>query len=109
MAAPPSHLFHWPGGIPPEIQVDGNDNTREQVDEEAQAPLGPSYRFNQSKWIKLYILSCRLDGELGHCLDRYGSDHGGIDPNPGTFPDPSTVQITDVLPRAILEWPILMP
>ncbi|GFF59124.1 hypothetical protein IFM46972_11298 [Aspergillus udagawae] len=37
MAAPPSHLFHWPGGIPPEIQVDGNDNTREQVDEEAQA------------------------------------------------------------------------
>ncbi|KAL3454338.1 hypothetical protein BJX65DRAFT_291864 [Aspergillus insuetus] len=67
------------------------------------APLGAENRSNRSKWIKLCILSCRLDGEMGHCLEHYGDPHGGIDLNPATFPDPSTVQITDVLPRAILE------
>jgi hypothetical protein len=49
------------------------------------APLGPSNRSNRSKWIKLYIQSCRLDSEMGHCRDSYGSDHGGIDPNPAAF------------------------
>lgn len=65
------------------------------------APLCPSYRSNLSKWIKLYILSCRLDGEPGHCLTDYS--HSGVDPNPSTFPDPSTFQITDVLPSIYLE------
>ncbi|RAO67698.1 uncharacterized protein BHQ10_003710 [Talaromyces amestolkiae] len=65
------------------------------------APLGPSYRSNLSKWIKLYILSCRLDGEMGHCL--LVDSHIGVDPNPATFPDPSTFQITDVLPWMFLE------
>jgi hypothetical protein len=36
-------------------------------------------------------------------MDGIGANHGGIDPNPATFPDPSSVQITDVLPRAYLE------
>ncbi|KAL4740365.1 hypothetical protein BDV11DRAFT_169132 [Aspergillus similis] len=66
-------------------------------------PLGPEYPSNRSKWIKLYILSCRLDGELSHCMDYYGSEHGAVDLNPATYPNLSAVQITDVLPRAMLE------
>lgn len=65
------------------------------------AALGSSYCSNLSKWIKLYILSCRLDGEMGHCLLDY--DHFGVDPNPATFPDPFTFQITDFLPWLFLE------
>ncbi|KAL4899864.1 hypothetical protein BDW74DRAFT_162861 [Aspergillus multicolor] len=40
---------------------------------------------------------------MGHCMDQYGSQHGGITLNPASHPDPSVVQITDVLPRALLE------
>lgn len=40
---------------------------------------------------------------MGHCLDRFGSKHGSINLNPATYPDPTVVQITDVLPRALLE------
>ncbi|KAL4973092.1 hypothetical protein BDW66DRAFT_154095 [Aspergillus desertorum] len=36
-------------------------------------------------------------------MDYYGSEHGAIDLNPATYPNPSTVQITDVLPPAMLE------
>lgn len=67
------------------------------------APLSPAYRENLSKWIKLYILSCRLDGELGHCMDMSAKDHCGIDPNPSTFPDPSTFQYKDLLSLLFLE------
>ncbi|KAL4970927.1 uncharacterized protein BDV14DRAFT_194713 [Aspergillus stella-maris] len=66
------------------------------------APLGPDYPSNRSKWIKMFILSCRLDGEMGHCMKHYGSEHGALDFNPATYPDPSAVQITDVLSRALL-------
>ncbi|EED22087.1 conserved hypothetical protein [Talaromyces stipitatus ATCC 10500] len=67
------------------------------------APLSRSYRSNRSKWIKLCILSYRLDGEMEHCLETAGSSNVGVDPNPATFPDPSTFQITDFLPWLILE------
>ncbi|KAJ5884378.1 hypothetical protein N7504_011950 [Penicillium tannophilum] len=67
------------------------------------APLGPSNPSNRSKWIKLYILSCRLDGEIGHCMQEFGEDHGGLDPNPATVADMSNVQMSDLLPRAYLE------
>lgn len=40
---------------------------------------------------------------MGHCLGVWGSRHEGIDSNPATFPDPSTFQITDLLPLLILE------
>ncbi|KAJ5552344.1 hypothetical protein N7494_001722 [Penicillium frequentans] len=66
-------------------------------------PLGLSFPSNQSKWIKLYILSCRLDGEMDHCMQSHGARHGSLDPNPATISDPTKVQITDVLPRAFLE------
>lgn len=40
---------------------------------------------------------------MDHSLGVWGSSHEGIDPNPATFPDPSTFQTTDVLPLFILE------
>ena len=43
------------------------------------APLSEGYRSNRSKWFKFYILSCRLDGEMSHCLES--NSHAGIDPN----------------------------
>jgi hypothetical protein len=40
MVAAPSRPFHWPGGIPNEIQVDANgDITPEQANEEAKGWL----------------------------------------------------------------------
>jgi hypothetical protein len=40
MVAAPSRPFHWPGGIPTEIQVDANgDITPEQANEEAKGWL----------------------------------------------------------------------
>ncbi|PYI02449.1 hypothetical protein BO78DRAFT_410584 [Aspergillus sclerotiicarbonarius CBS 121057] len=59
------------------------------------APLTETYRSNRSKWTKLNILSYRLDGEMGHCLEDYS--HAGVDPNPATFPDPSKFTFTDFL------------
>ncbi|RDK41153.1 hypothetical protein M752DRAFT_284646 [Aspergillus phoenicis ATCC 13157] len=57
---------------------------------------------NRSRWIKLYILSCRIDGDMDSCLGHLGSRDGAIDVNPATH-DLSAVQITDVLTRDILE------
>ncbi|KAJ5918607.1 hypothetical protein N7466_010599 [Penicillium verhagenii] len=67
------------------------------------APLGPSNPVNRSKWIKLNILAYRLDGEAGHCMNDMGFNHGSLDPNPTTVHDLSNVQLTDILPRALLE------
>jgi hypothetical protein len=81
--------------------------TRESIPLDSEfvclAPLSGSHRANRSKWIKLYILSCRLDGEIGHCLEPNGAEHTGIDANPATFPDQSTFQYTDLLPFLYLE------
>ncbi|KAL4788938.1 hypothetical protein BDV19DRAFT_395517 [Aspergillus venezuelensis] len=52
---------------------------------------------------KLFILSSRLDGEMGHCMDHYGSENGALDLNPARYPDPSAVQISDALLGALLE------
>ncbi|KAJ5933842.1 hypothetical protein N7454_006171 [Penicillium verhagenii] len=67
------------------------------------APLGPSNPVNRSKWIKLNILAYRLDGEAGHCMNDMGFYHGSLDPNPTTVHDLSNVQLTDILPRVLLE------
>ncbi|PWY91709.1 hypothetical protein BO94DRAFT_617027 [Aspergillus sclerotioniger CBS 115572] len=65
------------------------------------APLSEASRSNRSKWIKLYILSCRLDGEMGHCLKS--NPHAGIEPTPATFPEPTTFSMTVFLPWYTLE------
>ncbi|KAL4948938.1 hypothetical protein BDW69DRAFT_188795 [Aspergillus filifer] len=36
-------------------------------------------------------------------MDHYGSEHGALDLNPASYPDPSAVLTADVLPRALLE------
>lgn len=36
-------------------------------------------------------------------MDGYGIKHQGVDPNPSTFPDPSTFQYKDLLPYLFLE------
>ncbi|RDW76858.1 uncharacterized protein DSM5745_06850 [Aspergillus mulundensis] len=89
--------------LPPEDATQNADYPGDCPDFLCLAPLGPDHRSNRSKWIKLFLLSCRLDGEMGHCLDQYGSEHGGLTLNPASHPDPSAVQVTDVLPRALLE------
>ncbi|KAJ6017264.1 hypothetical protein N7451_000643 [Penicillium sp. IBT 35674x] len=59
--------------------------------------------YNTPRFIKLYSLSCRLDGEIGHCWQEFGEDHGGLDPNPATVADMSSAQMSDLLPSAYLE------
>lgn len=53
--------------------------------------------------MKINNLSYRLDGEMRHCMEYMGADHGSLDPNPATVHDLSNVQLSDVLPGAVLE------
>jgi len=73
MISPLSHPFHWPGGIPPEINPDANgDINPEEVDEDAKgwllfvevrnSPLG----FDKKERIKSHCSSLSMIlGEMG--------------------------------------------
>ncbi|OQD73867.1 hypothetical protein PENDEC_c013G01540 [Penicillium decumbens] len=68
MISPLSHPFHWPGGIPPEINPDANgDINPEEVDEDAKGWL----LFVEEKWVPRAMVNVSdKDGDYETRQDR---------------------------------------